>query len=201
MCLDDLELVERSRSGDLDAFEKLIGRYEKKVFTAIYRFVGNYADASDLAQETFIRVYQSLASFRGDCSFATWVYRISANVCRDELRHRSRRRNISLEEMTSVPGGKEHPAGGVRSPEEIYECNELQHMVQECLHELPEEFRLVLIMRELQGLTYDEIAAALDISPGTVKSRLNRGRKALKQKFVGRRELLGLHPRLSDKGG
>ncbi|OAT79448.1 RNA polymerase sigma factor [Desulfotomaculum copahuensis] len=201
MCLDDMELVARSRSGDLDAFEKLIGRYEKKVFTTTYRFVGNYADASDLSQETFIRVYQSLASFRGDCSFATWVYRISANVCRDELRRRGRQKNVSLEEMAFSPNGKERPGGGVRSPEEIYECSELQCMVQECLRELPEEFRLVLIMRELQGLTYDEIAAALDVSPGTVKSRLSRGRQALKQKITDRRELLGLHPRLSGKGG
>jgi len=201
LALDDLELVARSKAGDLKSFEELIVRYEKKVFTFAYRFMGNYADAGDLAQETFIRVYQSLASFRGEGSFAAWLYRICANVCRDELRRRSRRKNVSLDEIVSRPAGGECAVGVFRSPEEAVMEGELQRTVQSCLNDLPDEYRLVLVMREFYGLSYHEIAAALDISPGTVKSRLNRGRRALREKLAGRRELGELFIRLSGRGG
>jgi RNA polymerase sigma-70 factor (ECF subfamily) len=88
--LDERELIKRSAAGDLEAFSELVRRYEKKVFTVAYRFTGNYSDASDLAQEVFIRVYQALPRFRGEASFNTWLYRITANLCRDELRRQKR---------------------------------------------------------------------------------------------------------------
>ncbi|HHW44029.1 MAG TPA: sigma-70 family RNA polymerase sigma factor [Desulfotomaculum sp.] len=190
------ELIDRARNGDLDAFTDLVCRYEKKVFTAAYRIMGNYSDACDLAQEVFIRVYQALPRFRGDCSFITWLYRITANLCRDELRRQGRQKKNSLDEMLASSAGKSLPVDQCPSPCESLERREFQEIVQGCLNELPEEYRLVLIMREIQGLSYDEIAATLDISLGTVKSRLSRARQAFRQKISGRRELLAFRPRL-----
>lgn len=192
---DDI-LVQKCKKGDLDAFDELVKRYENKVFTVAYRFVGNYADANDLAQETFIRVYQALPSFRGESSFATWLYRIAANVCRDELRRQHRQKKVSLDEMMSQPGGGISLADNSLSPEESLEKNELQQAVQQFLNTLSDEHRLILVMREIQGLSYDEIAVSLDCSLGTVKSRLNRARQALKQKMLGARELFDMPSRL-----
>lgn len=197
MHLDDKLLVEKSRAGDLDAFEELVKRYEGKVYTVAYRFVGNHADASDLAQETFVRVYQSLPGFRGESSFATWLYRIAANVCRDDLRKKQRRQKVSLDEIMEQPGGYAHPASTDIGPEEAMEQLETRTAVQVCLNSLSEEHRLVLVMREVQGLSYEEIAAVLGCSLGTVKSRINRARQALKQKINAKRELFALDSRLA----
>ena len=191
---DDV-LVQKCKNGDLDAFDQLVKRYESKVYTLAYRFTGNHADANDLAQETFIRIYQALPSFRGDSSFATWLYRIASNVCRDELRRQQRRKKISLDEVMSQSGCNLSLAYDSESPEESLEKSELQRAVQNCLNALSDEHRLILIMREIQGLSYEEIAAALDCSLGTVKSRLNRSRQALKQKVIIDRELSTLNSR------
>jgi len=195
----DKILIEKSKNGDLEAFEILVRRYESKVYTVAYRFLGNHADASDFAQEAFLRLYQALPGFRGDSSFMTWLYRITANVCRDEIRRRQRRHVVSLD------GGAE--TGGVQagftgygcilSPEEAFERKEFSEMVQQCLNELSEEHRLILVMREIQGMSYEEIAAVLQCSMGTVKSRLSRARQAFKEKFSGRRELFARGSRLA----
>lgn len=197
----DEVLVDRSKKGDLDAFEELVRRYEGKVYGMAYRFMGNHADAGDLAQEGFIRLYQALPGFRGDSSFSTWMYRIVANACRDELRRRQRQRNVSLDELVESAAGNMPVHSTEESPEDAAERNELQEYVQQCLSSLSEEHRLILIMREMQGLSYEEIAAALECSLGTVKSRLNRARHALKDKIKARRELFNEDYRLSVKGG
>jgi RNA polymerase sigma-70 factor (ECF subfamily) len=144
--------------------------------------VGNWADASDLSQETFIRAYHSLPGFRRKCSFSTWIYHIAVNICRDELRKKNRRPKISLDEIAASSGGLPFSETGIDCPEDKIEQLELQGAVQECLNALPDEYRLVLIMREIQGLSYEEIASALRCSVGTVKSRLSRSRTVFKQK-------------------
>lgn len=199
----DEVLVDRSKNGDLDAFEELVRRYEGKVYGMAYRFMGNHADAGDLAQEGFIRLYQALPGFRGDSSFSTWMYRVVANACRDELRRRQRQRqrSVSLDEMAESAGGSIPLQSMEVSPEDAAERSELQEYVQMCLNSLSEEHRLILIMREMQGLSYEEIAAALDCSLGTVKSRLNRARHALKDRVTMHRELFNGDYRLSVKGG
>jgi RNA polymerase sigma-70 factor (ECF subfamily) len=197
----DEVLVEKSKKGDLDAFEELVRRYEGKVYNMAYRFMGNHADAGDLAQEGFIRLYQALPGFRGESSFSTWMYRIVSNACRDELRRRQRQRNVSLDELAKSAAGNIPVYSAEESPEDAAERHELQQYVQQCLTSLSEEHRLVLIMREMQGLSYEEIAAALGCSLGTVKSRLNRARHALKDKIKARRELFNGEYRLSVKGG
>lgn len=190
--LDDL-LVERAKRGDVEAFEQLISQYEKKVVNTAYRLTGNIEDAMDVAQEAFIRAYSSIPEFRGDSSFATWLFRIVHNACLDELRKRKRQRITSLDEpVQSSDGEMERQLAVANSsdgPEEALERVEVQRAVQESINALDEEYRIVVVMRDIQGYSYNEIAETLGINLGTVKSRLNRARNALKEMF-GRRELL-----------
>lgn len=183
----DNTLVKQSKKGDLDAFEQLVKRYQNKIYNLACRFLGNRVDAYDLAQETFIRLYQSLPRFRGESSLRTWLYRITVNVCRDELRRQKRRNIVSVEdkkadtENNNVYGNYLH--AGVSSPEEILERKEFCSKVQSCLYSLPEKHRLILVMREIQGMSYEEIAEILQCPRGTVKSRLSSARQVFKEKF------------------
>lgn len=190
--LDEL-LVERAKRGDAEAFEQLTSQFYKKVYNVAYRATGNHEDASDVAQEAFVRAYLSLPEFRGDSSFQTWLLRITQNACLDELRRRKRRRVSSLDEPLSVEDGEMDRqlavADTADGPEQALERVEIQQAVQESINSLDEEYRVVVIMRDIQGYSYNEIAEVLGINLGTVKSRLNRARHALKEMF-GRLELL-----------
>ncbi len=201
MGLPDEVLVQKAKNGNLDAFDELVRRYEGKIYGLAYRFMGSHADASDLAQDTFIRVYQALAGFRGDAAFSTWLYRIAANICRDELRKRQRRRSVSIDEMIDASPANVPAASGSYSPEETVQRREVQRQVQFCLNELSDDHRLILVMREIQGLSYDEIASILQCSMGTVKSRISRARSALKDKMSKQGELLAVSGRHNGKGG
>ncbi|NLW24969.1 MAG: sigma-70 family RNA polymerase sigma factor [Clostridia bacterium] len=180
------ELVTRSQQGDLDAFEDLVARYERKVYTIAYRFMGNHEDASDLAQEAFLKAYQSINKFRGDSSFATWISRIVVNVCKDELRKNKRNLQISLDEQVWLEEGTvEKQVKDTRpTPEQVYEQNELKDYLQSLISGLTPEYRMVIVLRDIQGYSYEEIAQILDCSLGTVKSRLNRARKLLREKII-----------------
>lgn len=179
-------LVDRSKRGDVAAFEELISQYEKKVYNLAYRLTGNYDDASDVAQEAFLRAFSRIREFRGDSSFATWLFRIVSNACLDELRKRRRQRLTSLDEpMPTEEGDMQRQfADSGDGPEQSLERQEIQRAVQESINSLDEEFRMVVILRDIQGHSYEEIAMILDLSLGTVKSRLNRARHALKEKLV-----------------
>ena len=139
---DDI-LVKRVKNGDMDAFELLVRRYENKVYTVAYRFLGSHADASDLAQEIFLRLYQALPGFRGESSFVTWLYSVTANACRDEIRRRQRNPLVSWENEVVNSGGQTVSLtlgrNRIPTPEEAAEQNELNELVQQCLNELPEE--------------------------------------------------------------
>ncbi|WP_066634489.1 RNA polymerase sigma factor [Desulfolucanica intricata] len=200
MALSDDVLIEKSKQGDLDAFEQLVRRYENKIYNICYRFMGNHADASDLAQETFIRLYKALPKFRGESGFMTWLYRICGNVCRDELRRQQRRQKVFLDESSNGPV----LSASIRSqdllPEEMLERQELKLMIQSCMNSLSEDHRLILILREIQGLSYEELAEVLDCTLGTVKSRLSRARLALKEIISAEPELLSTGYRHKKKG-
>ncbi len=186
----DEELVAMSKAGDLKAFEELVCCYERKIYTIAYRMMGNYEDANDLAQEAFLRAFQSINTFRGESSFSTWLCRIVTNVCRDELRKRYRISIESLDKEVSFGDWeikKQIPASDP-GPAEIYEQRELQLELQELIATLAPEFRLTLVLREIQGLTYEEIAEQLECSLGTVKSRISRARNYLKEKLLSRQE-------------
>lgn len=178
-------LIERWRGGDQRAFEDLVLRYEKRVYNLAFRMAGNADDAGDLAQEAFVRVYTALPNFRGQSSFATWLYRIATNVCLDELRRRGRQPVLSLDQpvvMDEGPVARQtvDPAAG---PLEELERSEVSAAVQQGISSLQPEHRAVLVLRDIQGLSYDEIAEALQCSLGTVKSRLNRARLALRERL------------------
>lgn len=185
-------LLERSKAGDVAAFETLIEAYQKKIFNLAFRMIGNYDDAGDLAQEALIRVYKSIAGFKEQSSFSTWVYRITTNVCLDEIRKRKNKKVLSLDEEIQVEDGEmqRQIESDDPLPDEVFEREELRQIINKAIETLPEEQRTVIMLRDLQGLSYDEIADILDCPGGTVKSRINRARQALKNVLLAKRELL-----------
>ncbi|MGI6678769.1 MAG: RNA polymerase sigma factor [Dehalobacterium sp.] len=187
----DEDLVRLSQQGDIAAFEELISQHQQKTYNIAYRLMGNHHDANDLAQEALIKVYKSIGSFRQDSSFSTWVYHIVTNVCRDELRKRSRQQVSYLDEPVSLHNGEVHKevADDTFNPEEAYERRESAEYIQELINTLTPEYRMVIILREMLGLSYEEISQELNISLGTVKSRLNRARRYLKERIIAGREV------------
>lgn len=175
-------LVRQAQQGDQAALCTLICRYERRTYHLAYRLMGNHADASDAAQEAFVRVYTRLGNFRGDSAFSTWLFRVVTNTCLDELRRRGRLRHASLDSPLTTEEGtlpRESCAEG-DDPVEMAEQREVQDAVQRAIDRLPEEYRIVVILRDLRGHTYQEIAVALNSSLGTIKSRLHRARHALR---------------------
>lgn len=185
-------LLERSKAGDVEAFEKLIEIYQKKIFNLAYRIVGNFDDAGDLTQEALIRIFKSIANFKEQSSFSTWVYRITTNVCLDEIRKKKNRRMLSLDEEIHVEDGemKRQIMSDDPLPDEVAEREELRSIVSSAIDSLPEEQRIMITLRDIQGLSYDEIAEVLNCPAGTVKSRINRSRQALRNVLMTKRELL-----------
>ena len=177
---EELRTVESVLGGDVNAFETLVLSYEKNVYNLALRMVKNPEDASDMAQEAFIRAYNSPASFRGESKFYVWLYRIVSNVCLDFLRSRSRHPTVSLsvendegeETELDIPDESQ-------SPEALLERRLTRDSVRRGLDALSEEYRQILLLREIQGLSYDEIAETLSMELGTVKSRIFRARKKL----------------------
>ncbi|MBQ7434651.1 MAG: sigma-70 family RNA polymerase sigma factor [Oscillospiraceae bacterium] len=173
-------IVRKVLQGDVNAFEKLVTEYERAVYAIAQRMTGNAEDAADMTQETFIKAYNSLSSFRGDSKFSVWLYRIANNVCLDFLRSRSRKPTVSL--STEDDDGEETQldiADESQSPELLLENALTRDAVRRGLDSLPPDYRQILLLREIQGLSYEEIAAALGIESGTVKSRIFRARKRL----------------------
>jgi RNA polymerase sigma-70 factor (ECF subfamily) len=191
--ISDAELVIKCLQDDAKAFEELVTRYQDKVYALSFRYMGNKDDAYDMAQESFLKAYRSLRSFKSDSSFGTWIYRITTNVCLDELRHRKRRLvPLSLDEPLAVRDGDEvvkEVADPSPNVDILYEQEEFSHYIQGILSQIKAEHRAALILRDMMQFTYDEIAQILNCSVGTVKSRLSRARNALRKKLSDR-ELL-----------
>lgn len=193
MPAEELKLIERSRNGDTAAFGELVALFEKKVYNLAYRFTNNDDDALDLAQEAFLRAFTNLNDFRGTSSFGTWIHRITANLCLDEIRRRRRQPVYSLDVAVTTEEGGEVERQLVDesdTPLETVEKRELQAEIQAGINSLDDEFRLAVVLRDLQGHSYEEIAEIMGVSIGTVKSRISRGRRALKEKLTSR-ELIG----------
>ncbi|MBQ9991797.1 MAG: sigma-70 family RNA polymerase sigma factor [Firmicutes bacterium] len=198
--MDEALLIERCKEGDDEAFSLLIDRYQQKVYNTAFRMMGNYHDASDCAQEVFLRIFRSIRSFRGESSFSTWVYHITVNVCKDELRSRQRHIEDSIDEMLQTPDGERHKEIASDSPEpsEVYERTEMMERLQELINELEPNYRMILLMREHDEMSYQEIADMLGLSIGTVKSRINRARIALRKKIIADGKLFAMIERLYD---
>jgi RNA polymerase sigma-70 factor (ECF subfamily) len=189
----DEDLIKLSISGDMEAFEELVARYQNKIYSLAYRYMGNEDDASDMAQEALVKAYRSLKGFKGDSSLSTWLYRITANVCLDELRKRKRVVHmISLDEPVATLDGdllEKDIADHSPTADIVYEQKELEQELQSLINILKPEHRSVIILRDVMDFTYEEIAETLNCSVGTVKSRLSRGREILRKKLA-KRELL-----------
>ncbi len=173
-------IVQRIIGGETEAFELLVLEYQKNVYNVALRITGNAEDAADMAQEAFIKAFNSISSFKGDSRFSVWLYRIVSNVSVDFLRSKARRPSSSLsienEEGETV---ELEIADESLSPEKLLETKLSSQAVRRGLDSLPEDYRQILLLREIQGLSYDEIAQILDIEIGTVKSRIFRARKKL----------------------
>ena len=173
-------IVRKVLGGDANAFETLVLEYEKNVYNIALRMTGNSEDAADMTQEAFIKAYNSLQSFRGDSKFSVWLYRIVSNVCLDFLRSKNRRPTVSLSvEDDDGEDAQLDVADESRSRERLLDRKLTRDSVRRGLDSLPPDYRQILLLREIQGLSYDEIAQALSLEVGTVKSRIFRARKRL----------------------
>ena len=180
--MTEKELITKAKKGDQDAFGQLVLAHQNKVFTLCVHMMGSREEAEDMAQEAFLKAWRSLDGFHGESSFATWMHRLTTNLCLDHLRKQTRRQNISvavsLDDEETVFS---EPADPGSDPQQKLEKRERQRAVEKALGELPEHHRRALVMREVSGLSYQEIADALDLDPGTVKSRIARARTALRK--------------------
>lgn len=190
--MDEIALIRAARAGDLDSFNRLVSTYQEMVYNQAYRMMGEGEAAADATQETFIAAYRNLTAYRGG-SFRAWLMRIVTNACYDELRRRKRRPTTPLEPIDDAGEDVESPhwlADRSNLPEETIERQELDLAIQHCLNGLPDDFRTVVILVDMQGLDYVEAAQAIGTPVGTIKSRLARARFRLRDCLQGFRELL-----------
>lgn len=184
---DDRELVTRCQAGDRDAFNNLMRRHQRRIFNAVLRILGDYSRAEEIAQDTFVRAYQAIKGFRQEAKFSTWIYAIAINLCRNRLRRNACAcsRTVSLDEPIACGDGemqREIP-DTTQSPDKALEAKEQMGLIQKAIDELDDDFREVVVLRDIQHLAYDEIAAALGVAEGTVKSRLHRARQVLQERL------------------
>ncbi len=179
--MNEKEAVKKAKRGDSAAFEQLVQMYEKKVYATAYRFAGNEHDALDISQEVFIRVYRFIGKFNEESSFSTWLYRITVNACKDLVKKRGGRMEVPLEAPDEESGGYFSTIADERyDPVSAYEKNELAESIQSCIEALPDNYRQIITMRDVYGLTYEEISDALSLEIGTVKSRISRARERVR---------------------
>lgn len=185
--LDENEIVKRARDGDEKAFEYIVKKYQNKVANLIFKIIGDQDIVEDLTQEVFLRVMESLKDYKFGSAIYTWIYRITVNICIDEIRKRQRSRAFSLENIISQ-NPKSEPS---HSPvEKTFERKEMREIIENAISKLPTEYKTVIILREFEDLPYEEIAKILKIRIGTVKSRIFRARKLLAEYLKEYKELL-----------
>ena len=183
--------IENLRRGDTGAFEKLVEERSGEIYGLLYRLTENREEAKDLTQETFLRAFQSITSFRGEADLRTWIYRIAINQARNRWRWwRRRRRDSTVSLDATDDNGRQSLFATLKSdvsrdPEQDTLAHEREHVLRKALRGLRHVYREAVILRDIEGFAYEEIAVALDISVGTVKSRLARGRQELRRKLEG----------------
>ncbi len=180
--MTEQELVRRAQQGDQDAFAQLVEANQNRIYSLTLRMTGHPEDAADLAQDAFLRAWRTLPSFQGDSSFATWLYRLASNLCIDFIRQEKRKKaNLTV---MSLDDEDDTPATEVPdhrfTPEHELERKELRHAVGQALLQLSDEHRQILVLREVEGLSYTEISDLLSLEEGTVKSRIARARLSLR---------------------
>jgi RNA polymerase sigma-70 factor, ECF subfamily len=198
--VSDLTLVQRVQKGEKAAFDLLVRKYQHKVVKLVLRYVRSPAEAEDIAQEAFIKAYRALPQFRGDSAFYTWLYRIAINTAKNAIAARDRS-PIEYELDLSDPeesAGMQNRLKDPDTPEGLALTEEIRSIVNAAIEALPEELRTAIVLRELEGLSYEEIAAAMECPVGTVRSRIFRAREAIDKRLrevfeggLGRTEELG----------
>jgi RNA polymerase sigma-70 factor, ECF subfamily len=186
---DDLKYVVLCQKGNADAFEVLVERHQKKMLNIAFRMMGDYDEACDVAQEAFLAAYKSIKKFKAEARFSTWLYRIVINYSKNRLkqiRGRERRERISLDDSGEVKteGTLNQSLADCINPGTYLEMREREAQVQKCIASLDEDYREVLVLRDIQGFSYEEIRDILKIPDGTVKSRLSRARNVLKDCLI-----------------
>lgn len=189
----DKELVDRVKAGDKQAFNVLVLKYQHKLIKLVSRYVHDHSEAMDVAQEAFIKAYRALPNFRGDSSFYTWLYRIGINTAKNHLVSQGRRPPDSdIDAVDAERYDIDSRLKDNESPEALARRDEIEKVVFDAIEQLPEDLRTAITLRELEGLTYDEIAQAMDCPIGTVRSRIFRAREAIDKR---------LRPLLSEEDG
>ena len=203
---EDSALIAGLRAGDECAYEILIQRFEQPVYNLVSRLVDDPGDAADVAQEVFLKVFRNVGNFRGDSSLKTWIYRISVNEARNHRRwfSRHRRQEVGLDSDSGEAGihgqarnYEDSLADPGRSPFETMADHETQELIEQALSQVNPKFRAAVVLRDIEDLSYEEISSVLDVSLGTVKSRILRGREALRKNLAGRLDadsVFGLAP-------
>jgi len=180
----DEQLVERVQRGDKAAFNLLVKKYQQKVVNLVARYVNNPGDVPDVAQEAFIKAYRALPTFRGESAFYTWLYRIAVNTAKNYLTSQGRRppsSDVEADEAESYGGGE--ALQEVSTPENLALTDEIKRTVFSAIEALPEDLRTAITLRELEGLSYEEIAEIMDCPVGTVRSRIFRAREAIDKRL------------------
>jgi len=196
--MNEQALITDAQNGDLDAFNTLVLHYQDGVFNTALRILGDEDQAADASQEAFISAFKGISSFRGG-SFKAWLMRTVTNACYDELRRQKRRPTTPLEPDTDDGDEMDSPrwlADPSMTPDQRAEADELEHAIQHCLDNLPLEFKTVVVMADIQGMDYTEVATAIRVPLGTIKSRLARARLRLRECLQGFSELLPASYRL-----
>ena len=199
--VSDLSLVRRVQSGDKGAFDALVRKYQHKLVKLVMRYVRNPAEAEDIAQEAFIKAYRALPQFRGDSAFYTWLYRIAINTAKNAVVSRDRspiEYNIDRTDATEESYDMQGRMKDSETPEGLVLTDEIRRTVNAAIEALPEDLKTAIVLRELDGLSYEEIAAAMDCPVGTVRSRIFRAREAIDRRLrevfeggLGRTEDMG----------
>lgn len=198
--MDEGELIKAGQRGEVGAFNQLVLTYQELVYNVCFRMLGDADSAADGTQDTFLSAYKALMGFRGG-SFKSWLLRIATNACYDQLRKRQRRHSHSLEHFFSEGGPQFEEVADDPGPEELAVRRELWDCLQEGLATLAPDQRMAVVLGDVQGLSYEEIAQVTGVALGTVKSRLSRGRGEMRRFLSSHRELLPSHLRLNDSEG
>ena len=199
--MDEPALILEAQHGDLDSFNTLVLTYQDILFNTALRIMGDDDAAADATQEAFLSAFRAIKSYRGG-SFKAWLLRTVTNACYDELRRQKRRPTVQLEPETDDGEEMETPrwlADPAMGPEEEVAADELEHAIQHCLNELPDEFRAVVVLTDIQGMDYKEVATTVRVPLGTIKSRLARARLRLRECLQGFWELLPATFRLEEE--
>lgn len=178
----DEELIARFQEGNMYAYDQIVHRYQDQLVNFVYMFLGDRSDSEDVVQETFLRVYRNKHMYKQVAKFSTWIYTIAGNLAKTELRRRRRRKILSLTQMGFEDKDYELPAD-TRTPEKIIDGEMKEKMIRKEIDELPIRFKEVIVLRDVEEFSYEEISQILDIPIGTVKSRVNRARSRLQNRL------------------